>query len=100
MVNSFGLHKRRPDNHRKLKKFFDKFVIAFLIPLAHTFHLLKIWPYRDASKISKISWSSFIVFSLFWPVYGIIHKEKLIIIMYVFLFVIQAIIVLGGFLYG
>jgi uncharacterized protein with PQ loop repeat len=105
MVNSFGLHhatRKSRTNHRTIKRFFNKiiYVIAVLVPLAHVPQLFKIWLSKDASGISLISWTSFTIFSLFWLVYGIVHKEKPLIIMYVFLIIMQTIIVIGGFLYG
>ena len=106
-VNSLGLHhwqkrRRTNENHKKIKKFFDKvmYLIAVLVPIAHIPQLVKIWYLKDASGISLISWTSFIVFSLFWLIYGILHKEKPIILMYFFLLLIQISIVYGGFLYG
>jgi len=75
-------------------------IIAFLVPVAHIPQMYKIWYFKDASGISIISWSSFIIFSFFWLFYGIIHKEKPLIIMYIFLIIIQSIILAGGFLYA
>ena len=75
-------------------------LVAVLVPLAHIPQIFKIWYYKDASGISLISWSSFVVFSLLWLYYGFLHKEKPLIIMYIFLLFIQIIILIGGFLFG
>jgi len=62
--------------------------------------LFKIWLHKDASGVSFISWMSFSVFSLIWLMYGILHKDKPIILMNLALVVIQALIATGAFLYG
>ncbi|MDD2823157.1 MAG: SemiSWEET family transporter [Candidatus Daviesbacteria bacterium] len=50
--------------------------LGILIVLPQT---LNIWVGKNTSGVSLITWSGFLVGSLFWLFYGIIHKEKPII---------------------
>lgn len=51
--------------------------LGILIVLPQT---LNIWISKNTSGVSLITWSGFLVGSLFWLFYGIIHKEKPIIL--------------------
>ena len=108
MPHSKGLHhyhlrKRKEPfpNSNKLKRFMDKAVIAvgiisflFTIP-----QVTKIWVGKDAAGVSLISWVTFTIAAVFWLIYGILHKEKPIIITYAGWIIIDFIIVLGILIY-
>jgi uncharacterized protein with PQ loop repeat len=104
----FHIRKRIHQKHEpyphpdKLKRTFDRVIYfaAIVIPITNLPQLYKIWAYKDASGVSLISWISFSIFSLVWISYGILHKEKPIIIMNSGLAIIQALIALGTFLYS
>lgn len=89
-------------SHDKVKRAFDGviYVAAFLAPIMHFPQLFKIWTSHNASGVSLISWASFSVFSLTWLIYGILHKEKPLIVMNSALMIIQALIAGGVVLYG
>ncbi len=55
-------------------------VIAILGPIITVPQLLLIFENQDASGLSFLTWSSYLVFSAVWLIYGIIHHEKPIII--------------------
>lgn len=40
----------------------------------------QIWEAQSAEGVSLITWSSYLFFSVLWLFYGVIHKEKPIII--------------------
>lgn len=86
----------------KFKKNFDKLIlaIAIMVPVFNLPQLFKIWGYKDAAGVSFISWISFAIFSVLWLCYGILHKEKPLIVMYFFLIIIQVLIAVGAFIYG
>ncbi|MBI2315006.1 hypothetical protein HYU93_03050 [Candidatus Daviesbacteria bacterium] len=42
--------------------------------------ILKIWVDKDTNGVSIITWIGFFIGALFWLFYGIIHKEKPIIL--------------------
>ena len=85
-----------------LKRFMDKaiygattFGIVMTIP-----QIMEIWVGKDASGVSALSWVSYMLVSIFWLVYGLLHKEKPIIFgntIWLFLYVI---IIWGTLLYG
>ncbi|OGG20342.1 hypothetical protein A3D03_02220 [Candidatus Gottesmanbacteria bacterium RIFCSPHIGHO2_02_FULL_40_13] len=57
--------------------------------------LTKIWGEKNTAGVSLITWLGFLTGSLFWLSYGLIHKEKPIIISNFFFVLIQLFIVLG-----
>ena len=99
----FHLRKRlakQPPKDR-VKLLVDKivYVIAFVNPIMNLPQLLKIWINQDAAGISLVSWCSFALFSIIWFFYGVVHKEKPIIIMNASLFVVQVGIIIGTLLH-
>ncbi len=86
----------------KLKRFYDKFiyVIAILAPIANIPQLLKIWVDKTAAGVSAISWFIFSFFAVTWVIYGFIHKDKHLIIMYSGLIITQVLIAIGAVIYG
>ncbi len=61
--------------------------------------LYGIWVTKNASGISVLSFASFAFFNLVFIVYGITHKNKLIIINSSIWFVFQIFVVIGVLLY-
>lgn len=86
----------------KFKRLYDKFiyVIAILAPIANIPQLLKVWIEKDASGVSSLSWFFFSGISVTWLIYGILHKDKHILIMNAALMIIQALIAVGVIVYG
>lgn len=112
-THSQGLHhyetrkrihkKHEPYPHPdRLKRVVDRiiYIVVFVGPIMNLPQLFKIWLYRDATGVSFVSWIGFAVFSVVWLAYGILHKEKPIIFMNLFLMVVQALIAIGAFVYG
>lgn len=83
-------------------KILDKIVlvIAFLAPLVEIPQLAEIYMNRAAQNVSIITWGLFVVFGIPWLLYGIVHKEKPIIILYSLWIIIDSLIVVGIVLYG
>lgn len=92
--------KRRYNN--KFKELLDKavLIIAFLAPLIELPQLIEIYTKKSAENVSVITWSLFVVFGIPWLIYGIMHKEKPIIILYTLWIIVDAAIVSGILLYG
>src|SRR3989338_160779 len=66
----------------KLKRFMDQLVyfvgvlgIVMTIP-----QITNIWVEKNASGVSAISWSAYLVTAVVWTAYGVLHGEKPIII--------------------
>ena len=93
--------KEKYPHPNKLKRRYDKFmyVIAILGPIMTLPQLLKIWISHDSSGVSIISWAGFAIMAGFWGYYGILHREKQLIIMYFALLILQALVVIGAIIY-
>ncbi len=83
-------------------KILDKIVliIAFLAPLVEIPQLLEIYVNKAAQNVSIITWGMFVIFGIPWLFYGIVHKEKPIIILYTLWIIIDSLIVIGIIMYG
>ncbi|MBU1930558.1 hypothetical protein KJ972_03555, partial [Candidatus Micrarchaeota archaeon] len=86
----------------KWKNRMDKIVIAvgIIAPILTIPQLLTIWLEQNASSLSLITWMTYTISAIFWVIYGIMHKSKPIIILYVIWIIVDILIVLGILLYG
>lgn len=103
---NFLLHKKslqkrsqKKDESQGLKKIIDKLVYlsAFISVFANVPQLAKIWVDKNTAGVSMLTWLGFLAGSAFWLTYGIIHKEKPIIVANICFVIIQFFIVLGLF---
>ena len=69
--------------------------VALIGPLVTLPQLVEIWSRGADAGVSIITWAGYLALSVFWLSYGIMHKEKPIIIANVLYFVINLIIVIG-----
>lgn len=76
------------------------YVIGVFGPIMTIPQLITIWVEKNASGVSVISWSAYMVVAIFWLIYGIMHKEKPIIVTYILWLVLEILIVIGILLYG
>lgn len=83
------------------KLFIDKavYLVAIGAIIGNLPQLLKIWSEKNTQGVSLITWMGFALGSIFWLVYGIVHKEHPIIFTNSILFIIQVLIVIGILLY-
>jgi len=102
---SHHLHKRKrltqklepypsPD---KFKRNYDVFMyaIAFIGPLMTVPQLINVWYYKTVAGVSILTFLGFVFVNVCWIIYGIIHKEKQIIISGSMWFVLQLAVVIG-----
>ncbi|MDP2684022.1 MAG: SemiSWEET family transporter [bacterium] len=102
------VHKRkRPctsceEYPHKSKKIMDYliYIVCIATPIVAAPQAWKIWSQQNASGISLITYIGFVIGNIIWIVYGIMHKEKPIILLYVFLLIINILIAVGRILYG
>lgn len=112
-IPSHGLHhfhrrKRIYINHEpyphpnKWKRLMDKliYVVGIIGPIMTIPQILKIWVDKNAAGISIITWLTYAIISVFWLLYGIMHKEKPIIFASFLLFIFDAFVVVGALTYG
>lgn len=95
--------KHEPYPHPdKFKRFYDKFILFFGIigPLLAIPQLVKIWIEQNAAGVSLFSWIAFLCIATSWLVYGIIHKEKPIIVSNIIWIIVDILIIIGIFIYG
>jgi len=107
---SHHIHKRKRQ-HQKLEafphphpwiRFLDNLllVIAIIGPLSTIPQIVKIYWYQNAIGVSKLTFSFYAFFDVPWIIYGIIHKEKPIVLAYSLWFLANMIIVIGTILYS
>lgn len=99
-----GLHKKQnlPAPRKKAIRFMDKIIYlgGVLVPLTLLPQVLKIWVNKNASGVSIVSWIAFLGGATFWLTYGILHREKPIIFMYITMLLLEILIIIGILLYG
>ncbi len=94
-------HHKKPHHHTikntGLADLIDKsiYIIGFIGVAANFPQLFNIWISKQTAGVSLVSWSFFLIGSFFWFGYGVIHKEKPIIVLNGLLISVQAGIVLG-----
>lgn len=103
----FGYHHYR--NHHTARgktgpwvKFLDKavYISAFFGPIMLVPQLLKIWQEKNAAGVSLLTWISYLAGAVFWLFYGLVHKEKPIIVANISFGILTLLIVVGILIYG
>src|SRR4051794_12037344 len=69
-------------------------------PLMTMPQLLKIYVDHNASGISVISWFAWMVLDIPFVIYGIVHKDKVIIMTYTAWFFLNLLVAVGALMYG
>jgi uncharacterized protein with PQ loop repeat len=75
--------KTRNNPHRKrgaLVGVLDRsmYLVVLLPPIMTIPQVLTIWIDRQTEGISLMAWLTYFLVLIFWTIYGVIHKEKLI----------------------
>ena len=107
---NFGLlhfHRRKRIHQRyepyphpnRLKNMMDRLIYFFGIlgPVMAIPQLAEIWVVKNTQGVSEITWGAFLIIAFFWLFYGILHKEKPIIITYIG-WIIADLLILAGIL--
>ncbi|MBI2173009.1 MAG: hypothetical protein HYT73_02235 [Candidatus Aenigmarchaeota archaeon] len=94
-------HERYPSPN-KWKRLMDKliFAVGVLGPIMTIPQLLKIFAERNAAGLSIVTFVSYLILDFFWLAYGIMHKEKPIIITFAAWILLNIIIIAGIMMYG
>ena len=99
-------HKRKrkklDSQSDNVKKIIDKLVyVAGFFGLAMTIpQIAIIWIGQNASGVSIITWASYFIIGAVFIAYGIVHKEKPLIIIYVLWEIFYVIIIVGALIFG
>jgi uncharacterized protein with PQ loop repeat len=85
-----------------IKRFIDKsiFFVGLVGPIMTIPQITKIFLEKNAAGISIISWIAYFFTSFFWLAYGVIHKEKPIIVTYFVWLILDVFIIVGTLMYG
>jgi uncharacterized protein with PQ loop repeat len=103
------MHKRKRV-HQKLRKFphpnkkirfLDNMllIIAVLGPLSTIPQLTKIFISKNAAGVSTLTFGFFAAFDIPWIIYGMVHKEKPIVLAYTLWLIANLTIVIGTIIY-
>lgn len=72
-------------------------VIAFIAPLSSLPQIIEIWFIdNNAHGVSLVTWSLFVVMSTVWLFYGLVHKQRPIIVSNVLWIIAQGLVVIGA----
>ncbi|XOU94726.1 MAG: hypothetical protein ACNFW9_01530 [Candidatus Kerfeldbacteria bacterium] len=110
-MSIFHLHQRKRfhlprlenfPSERKFTKFLDKVIYAAGIagPILVIPQAIEVWINKEAAGVSIPSWIGFTVLAIIWLIYGIVHKEKPLILMYTGLIIMDALVVIGAIIYA
>ena len=79
----------------------DRFIIvvAVVSPLFILPQVWAVWASKELDGVSMVTWTGFSVFSIFWLVYGVVHKEKPIIFTSFLSALFNFLVVLGVLIY-
>ena len=104
--NSKGLHhfhkrKRKPHTNQ-FKDFLDKiiYVVGVFGPLTTLPQMLNIFMEKSAAGVSLVSQVGNLICVIIWLIYGIIHKEKPIIMAYIGWILAEIGVIAGIIIYG
>ena len=90
--------KRKTDNTKFIGSFI--FVIAIAEPLANLPQIYTILYHRDASGVSITSWLLYLFFAVNWFWYGIVTKQKPMIVGAVLFIITDGIVVISAMAFG
>lgn len=76
------------------------YVIGIAGPIMTIPQLTKIWIEKNAVGVSAISWFAYLIIAFFWLIYGVMHKEKPIILTFGVWIILDILIVIGILMYS
>jgi uncharacterized protein with PQ loop repeat len=84
-----------------LKRWVDRSVyfVGVIGPIMTLPQLYTIWFEQNTSGVSVTTWSAYAFMSSFWLLYGLLHKERPIVIIYGAWIFIHSLMVIGIFMY-
>jgi len=95
--------KKREKRHKNFwHQFLEKtvFAVAIIAPLTTLPQIIKIISTKTAAGVSLLTWTIYTLVTIPWIIYGIVHKEKPIIVSYVLWLILNTLVVIAILLYG
>jgi len=109
---SRGLHSHIHSHNEKLDKFkilhkkkyvrvIDKWamVVGVLAPLTSLPQVFQIIETKNADGVSVLTWALYMILSILWIIYGIAHKERVIVVTNVLWLTLELFIVALALIY-
>ena len=95
------LHHEPYPHPNKWKRLMDNLIyfVGIVGPVMTIPQVTKIWIDKNSQGVSVVSWATYTILSVFWLIYGIMHKEKPIIFTSSQLFIFDALVVIGAVIY-
>ena len=96
-----GYHKVHPKKHTKSHgiygKLFDKsmYFLALIAPVMTIPQLIEVWTHHKKAGVSVATWGAYTFVTFLWLIYGILHKEKQLILVNSLLILLDGSIVVG-----
>ena len=89
-------------NKDPIKRFFDKlvYIAGIATPILTLPQLFEVWVNKNAIGVSLFTWCSYLLMAIIFSIYGFLHKEKPLIIMYVSMSIIEFFLIIGIIIYG
>lgn len=75
------------------------YIVGFVTIIMSIPQITTIWIGKSSAGISIISWIFYCISAIFWVVYGVVNKVKVITISYILWALIDFMVVLGAFIY-
>jgi uncharacterized protein with PQ loop repeat len=75
-------------------------ILSFLGPLITVPQVIRIWINKSAHDISIITWTGYLALGIIWLIYGIIYKDRHMVISSTLWMVLYLLIIAGKVLYG
>jgi uncharacterized protein with PQ loop repeat len=84
------------------KRFIDRaiFIVAAVQPLGTIPQILTVFRTHDGSSLSISSWAIYIIFDIAWLWYGIVEKQKAVIVSAVLFSLLEGMVLVGAVMYG
>jgi len=99
MLHHHPVHKNNGSVFHKALNFVIT-IVATASPLITLPQLFDIYIGKNASGVSGITWLAYIFTSAIWLTYGVIHKEKIILVNGMLGVILGALIFLGTLIYS
>ena len=95
------LKKEKYPPKEKLKRLMENliYIVAIAGPIISLAQVYEIWYFKNAAGVSLITWTGYFFGSFVWLAYGIIHKEKPLILNGILWIFVNGLIVIGTFIY-
>jgi len=86
---------------KKLEKIIDKLIYpaGLLGPIFALPQLFEVWIHKSAKELSLTTWLSWLILSFIWLAYGLIHKNRPIIVSNILWIIIEAGITMAIIIY-